>query len=274
MVQLEQEVKKAQEGDNNALEKVLFSVKDTIYNLAMRMLWNPHDADDATQEILIKIMTKLSTFQRKSSFKTWTFRVASNHLLTMKKTLAEKETISFELFSKDLAEGYLTNSSSHYQRNEVEEKLFEEEAKVGCTSAMLLCLSRYERMVFILHALFNVKSPIGGEILDTTADAFRKTLSRTKRKIKNFMENNCGLINKECQCTCKKRIDIAIDKKRLNPKNLLFAKRNRSIDNAMREMNELDNIASVFATMQYQASENVSSSLKSLINSNTFTILQ
>ena len=59
-------IKQAINGNKNALEHLIASVKDKIYNLSIRYLWNPMDAEDATQEILIKVITNLSTFEGKS----------------------------------------------------------------------------------------------------------------------------------------------------------------------------------------------------------------
>ena len=61
-------IKQAIDGDKLALEKVIIFIKDDIYYLALRMLANPEDAKDATQEIIIKIITKLSSFKFKSAF--------------------------------------------------------------------------------------------------------------------------------------------------------------------------------------------------------------
>ena len=55
-------VEKANSGDKNALELVVIEIKDLVYNLSLKMLLFPEDAKDATQEILIKIITHLSTF--------------------------------------------------------------------------------------------------------------------------------------------------------------------------------------------------------------------
>ena len=61
-------VKLAISGDRKALEELINSVKDRIYNLSIRYLWHPQNAEDATQEILIKIITNLSSFEGKSLF--------------------------------------------------------------------------------------------------------------------------------------------------------------------------------------------------------------
>ena len=53
-------IPEALSGDMNALERILLSVRDQVYNLALRFLWHPQEAEDATQEILVKIMLHLN----------------------------------------------------------------------------------------------------------------------------------------------------------------------------------------------------------------------
>ncbi len=98
----EELVKKANLGDKKALEDLLIQIRDGIYSLALRMLYEPTDAEDATQEILIRIITHLGTFKGNSSFKTWMYRVACNHLLTMRKRKAERNSVSFEQYETSI----------------------------------------------------------------------------------------------------------------------------------------------------------------------------
>jgi RNA polymerase sigma factor (sigma-70 family) len=72
-------------GDGDALELLVRRHQRWVYNLAVRMLAHPHDAEDATQEIFIKAMTRLSSFEERSSFRTWLYRIAVNHVLYMKR---------------------------------------------------------------------------------------------------------------------------------------------------------------------------------------------
>ena len=78
-------IHKATEGDSQALETVLLSVQDLVFNLSLRMLGTFPDAEDAAQDILLKIITHLSTFKGESLFSTWVFRIAANYLKTYKK---------------------------------------------------------------------------------------------------------------------------------------------------------------------------------------------
>src|SRR5438046_3157921 len=98
----EELISQARGGDRKALDALLREMKDLVYNLGIRMLGNPADAEDATQEILIRLVTGLDSFRGESSFRTWVYRVASNHLLTTRKRRASEPSDSFEDMSERL----------------------------------------------------------------------------------------------------------------------------------------------------------------------------
>ncbi len=83
MQRLEQWVAQAQQGDRQALETVIEAVQPDVQAMALRFLWHPEDAEDAAQEILIRVITHLGTFQGRSAFRTWVYRVAANTLLRL-----------------------------------------------------------------------------------------------------------------------------------------------------------------------------------------------
>ncbi|HNH11043.1 MAG TPA: sigma-70 family RNA polymerase sigma factor, partial [Leptospiraceae bacterium] len=67
-------------GDGKALEDLLKSHQDYIYNLCRSMFLNPMDAEDTTQEILIKTVSSLSKYDKtKARFSTWLYRITVNH---------------------------------------------------------------------------------------------------------------------------------------------------------------------------------------------------
>ena len=127
-------IKSSLEGNKRSLEKLIKSVQSSVFNLSLRFLWNRADAEDATQEILIKIITNLSKFKGQSKFTTWVYRIATNYLISLKQTSIEKAFSSFESFSKDL------NSMQEFRSYELPDRhLLEKEMKIGCTLAMLQC---------------------------------------------------------------------------------------------------------------------------------------
>ena len=55
-------VEKAKSGDRAALESLVLRHQAWIYNIAVRMVFQPHDAEEVTQEVLVKVITRLGTF--------------------------------------------------------------------------------------------------------------------------------------------------------------------------------------------------------------------
>jgi RNA polymerase sigma factor (sigma-70 family) len=218
---LELEVARAKAGDRNALESVVRAVHQDVYGVALRFLWHPQDAEDATQEILIRVITGLGGFRGDSGFRTWVYRVACNRLLTLRKQRMEQRCISFEEFGEDLAQGLSDDSPS--VEYDLDEALLLEEVKIGCTLFMLMCLDRNHRLAYILGEIVELDHHEAAEVLEIPPAAFRKRLSRARASITSFMTSRCGLVNPANACRCRRRIATAIDLGRVDPVNLLFA---------------------------------------------------
>ena len=92
-------VSQAKNGNRDALEKLVLRHQAWIYNIALRMVFHPQDAEEVTQEVLIKAITRLSTFQGNSQFRTWLYRIAANHVLNMKRSRGEKESLPFSSYA-------------------------------------------------------------------------------------------------------------------------------------------------------------------------------
>ena len=218
---IESLVRQAQNADKQALEELIKTVQDNVYYLSLRMLQNSDDAKDATQEILILVITKLSSFQFKSAFRTWVFKVATNYLLTTKKMLAKERGLTFEIFKQDLESEF--ESSENLNQNP-DYQLMLNEVRISCTMAMLLCLDQKHRIAYILGYIFELDHNEASEILDINKATYRKQLSRAKQKVEDFTQSSCGLVNSSALCSCDKKINCAIKKQRINVDNLSLAK--------------------------------------------------
>jgi len=214
-------VEKAKEGDKDSLELLVREIQDNIYGLAIRMLWYPSDAEDATQEILIKVITHLDSFRGESAFTSWVYRIASNHLITTNKCRAAKSEASFKSYEENINSmvcGKQTNILL-----EPEQSLVMEEIMIGCTMGMLLCLDRDLRIAYTLGGITEMKGDQCAYILDITPEAFRKRFSRAKKLLNDFMSKKCGLINPENSCRCSYYIDKAVEAGFDKPENMMFA---------------------------------------------------
>ena len=215
-------VRRVQQGDRGALEALVERHRPWIYNVALRMVYLPQDADDATQEILIKVITRLSTFEGRSRLRTWLYRIAVNHLLNMKRTKAEEVGYTFEKYGAGL------DSAPDLELPDpttvpADVQLLVDEARIGCSMGLLLCLEREQRLVYVLGEIFGVTDAIGADLLEVSRDAYRQRLSRARRDLHQFMDRKCGLVNRANPCRCAKKTRAFIDAGFVDPSNLLFA---------------------------------------------------
>jgi RNA polymerase sigma factor (sigma-70 family) len=197
-------VLRARSGERAALDSLIEKHQHWIYNVALRMVGSPDDAEDVSQEILLKIVTKLSTFKGKSGFRTWAYRIAVNHILTMRRRPWERMFNSFSRQSEIIDRLVPSDGPNP------EDALLLQETRMGCISGMLLCLDRPERMALVLGSFFAVDSPLGGELLETSPANFRQILSRARKRLGNFMRDKCGLMNDANPCRCDKKILPAV----------------------------------------------------------------
>jgi RNA polymerase sigma factor (sigma-70 family) len=141
----------AQSGSKEALESLIIRHQRWIYNIALRMVFLPQDAEDAAQEILVKVITHLSTFRGESQFRTWLYRIAANHLLNVKRAARRAEPWTFDEYRREL-QGIEDADLPDPNAVSAEVQLYVHEARIGCTSGMLLCLDAEQRLVYVLGA--------------------------------------------------------------------------------------------------------------------------
>jgi RNA polymerase sigma factor (sigma-70 family) len=276
----EQLVEKSKTGDKNALEALVGEIQDRIYGMAIRMLYYPADAEDATQEILIKIITHLNGFRGESSFSTWAYRVATNHLFTTRKRKAEKWNLTFDKCARAIEDG-LAYSGKQTSYN-AESALLVKEMELVCTHALLLCLSREHRMAFILGCIFKVTGREAGEILDITPETFRQRLSRGRRGLCGFLRTRCSLIDSENPCQCEEILPHDIEKRALiDPENLHFADhpchalQSSAAADLRHEIGEVNRVVALFRSQpDYAAPESFAGMLKKIVDSSNFEYLQ
>lgn len=97
-----------------------------------------------------------------------------------------------------------------------------EEAKLSCMSGMLLCLDRGQRLIYILGEVFRIDHRLASEILEISPDNFRQRLARARRDLYNFMNDKCGLVNKNNPCRCSKKTKGLVQIGIVDPERLQF----------------------------------------------------
>lgn len=262
-------VSAAQRGDADALSHLVSVVRDPVYRLALRMVTQPAEAEDATQEILIKVMTRVSTFRGDAAFGTWVHRIAVNHLLDRKKSAVERLELTFDLYAEDLRSGL----ASVVPDTDPAAELLATEVRLACTQAMLTCLDRDHRVAYVLGEVFEVSSADGAYICDVSAATYRKRLSRARSRIRDFVSDNCGLVSPRiAACRCERRIPTAVNLGRIDPRNLVFG--DHTASRGVAEMEGLYEAASLMRHHpEYTAPERLADRIQALIHSGRYGLL-
>lgn len=193
-------VKKATSGDHAALEHVIGELQRPLYNLSLRMMGNHHDAEDATQEALLRVVTHLSSFRGDSAFSTWAWTIATRVVLAQRKRRGQ-QPISVEDFAADLA-----HERDDGAEEKIEDAVLIQQVKLGCSRAMLQCLDDNHRLAYVLAEILEVPGPEAAQILGIAPEAFRKRASRARQKVRAFLQRMCGVVNPAAACRCHKRI--------------------------------------------------------------------
>lgn len=269
-------VDKATAGDKKALETLVTGVQDIVFNLSLRMLGTFADAEDATQDILLKMVTHLSSFRGESSFTTWVFSIAVNNLKNYKKHMFAHYPLSFEYYGDDIENGKIQDIPDLTQN--VEKDILAEELKMSCTNVMLQCLDAESRCIFILGTMFKVDSRIAGDILEMTPEAYRKRLSRIRKKMADFLGQYCGEYGSG-RCKCKDRVNYAIKNHRINPVQLEYMSAKeipvKTILDVKNAMEEIDDLSQDFSFCKpYQAPERTKHLIQEFLASTQLSTIQ
>jgi len=249
---LEDIARLALDGDREALDALVRALQGDIYGLALRMLWNREDAEDATQEILIRTVTRLSQFGFRSRLKTWAYRLAVNYILDVKKSAIERLQLSFERFADDLESGLQPASA-----DDTEQSILIEEVKIGCSLAMLQCLDRPHRAAYVLGEIMELSGPEAADVLAISPALFRKRLQHARDAVLAFTTSHCGLASDSAPCRCHRRVPSSAATDAAEAPPVQFARQATSFQEAralVRQVDEARWALEVHRTSQPRAS--------------------
>lgn len=234
-------------GNRQALNTLVEKHQGYIFNVALKYFNHIPDAEDATQEVLIKVMANLGSYDpAKAQFRTWLYRITFNHFLNiLKKPVEMRYEAGFEYFFKVIGDSQVVELTEPEERQMHKEI---EEAKVSCMAGMIMCLDREQRLAYILGDVFEIDHHLGAEIFEISSDNFRQRLTRARKDLYQWMHNKCGLVNGNNPCRCPKKTKGFIEKGFVNPEILkwnsdfsqrIFELSERNIDPLLNERDKI-----------------------------------
>lgn len=178
-------VNKAVKGDNSAFEALMEKHMGIIYNIALRMATNQDDAEDMTQEIMIKIFRSLGSFKGNSKFSTWIYRVAVNTCLDELKKKKNKKHLSLDA---EISGADGENQIEIKDDSPSPEKLAEQNELRDMVAAAVKLLSDEHRAVIVLRDIRGMSySEIAG-ILGCSDGTVKSRISRARAQLKMILE--------------------------------------------------------------------------------------
>jgi RNA polymerase sigma factor (sigma-70 family) len=267
-------VRRAQSGDLHAVEQVLRRCQPRIQAVSDRMLGHHADAQDATQEIMIKIMTSLGTFRAQSDFMTWAHRIAVNHVLTLIRSRPPRAA-SFDALNTNLQRGMAFGAKQ--SESAADEELLAYEVFVECAQRMLECLDASHRLALVLVDICDLSNAQAAAVLDVSEEALRQRVSRARRELTDFTGASCGLANPSASCRCTKQVPASLATGSIK-RSTASATGRRSIGSVEAELRNLHDLARTTrmlrALPEPQASATLIDEVRRLLTSSQYSSLQ
>lgn len=177
-------VKAAQAGDQEALRELVRIYEQTVYHFAFKVCRSEEDAEDTLQEAFLNILKALKTFNFKSNFSTWVYRIVSNSCLMKWRREKRERWESFEHL--DNPEEHIQDGYTRWPDTPADEML-NQELKQQMDAAILELPPIY-RLAFVLKDLEGLKIEEVAESLNISVPAAKARLRRARLFLRDRLE--------------------------------------------------------------------------------------
>jgi len=181
-------VDKVKTGDYRAFESLVTRYESKVYRLAIRMLRNPQDAEDALQETFLQVYRGLPGFEGRSTFSTWLFRLATNACLMKIRHRATEPSklLPLEDYFPLQEQGEVPQMVDWADRPE--EALLSKESREKMMEALEKLPPEY-RAVFILRDMEGFSNAETGETLGMSVAAVKSRLHRARLALRGMLSD-------------------------------------------------------------------------------------
>lgn len=177
-------IRRAQRGDADAFEQLLLEHQKNVYNLCYRMVGNPDDAMDLSQETFLRAWRCLDQYQFASAFSTWLYRLCSNICIDFLRRRRRQQTVPLTFEDADGEEQtYAVPDVQPLPEEQVELKLTRE----TLAAAMAQLLPEH-RAVLQLRVVNEMSYEQIADVLDIQIGTVKSRLSRARNQLKKILE--------------------------------------------------------------------------------------
>ncbi len=188
-----------------------------VSSICRRMIKNEEDAKDAAQEAWAEIIKGLPAFKGASKISTWIYTVTYHAAMRY----SQNEKVYSTRFLRSYFHGDQLEVPCYI---DYDKDIWIKEMCDKCLTGILHCLDAESRMAYLFKDMVQLSYQNIGIILDKDPVAIRKIVSRSRRKLKNFLEDECILYNPngKCKCRMKKLVtDIQLPQEYIKLRNFI-----------------------------------------------------
>lgn len=177
-------VQRAQQGDEEAFGTLILASEKLIYNIALRMMNNPEDAKDISQDVFIKAFKNIAKFDGKSSFSTWIYRIAVNTCIDEIRKRKGKDTLSMD---KEI-EGEENSFANQLESNEPtpEVQFLDKEKSIAIQNAINK-LSLEHKTMITLRDLQGLSYTEISEAVGISIGTVKSRITRARKNLKDII---------------------------------------------------------------------------------------
>ncbi|MDQ7949735.1 MAG: sigma-70 family RNA polymerase sigma factor [Pedobacter sp.] len=162
---------------SEAFNLLLTKYQQKIYWHIRRLVIDHDDSDDLVQETFVKVWKNLANFRSDSQLYTWIYRIATNESITFLNKKKQKQHISLDEVSTDLAD--ILTESSYFDGDKIQRKLQE----------AILTLPEKQRIIFNMKYFDDMKYEEISEVLGTSVGALKASFHIAVKKIESILLN-------------------------------------------------------------------------------------
>lgn len=173
-------IKKSQKGDIDAFEELIKDYKKIAYNIALRVMKNKENAEDASQEALIKVYKNIKNFNQKSTFKVWLYRIVMNSCIDLQRK-NKHEVTSLDSLKKGKDNDYKVEiEDTSKGPDAILETKLNNEILYKCIDS----LADDHKQIIILRDLQELSYKEISDVLNCSEGTVKSRLSRARTKLK------------------------------------------------------------------------------------------
>jgi RNA polymerase sigma-70 factor, ECF subfamily len=172
---------------NEDFNKVYKQSADLVYNLCLNYLQNTSEAEEACQNVFVKVYSKYNQFKAESELQTWIYRIAINECLDRIKSTKRKKRLSiFQVFSNEQSEANAFRENNHPGIQ------LEDKEAINKILSAINELPENQKTAIILKSIEGLSQKEISQIMETSEKAVESLLSRARANLKTKLTSSEG----------------------------------------------------------------------------------